>query len=621
MMNPGMMMPPTSPMDGRPMNGMIPSPYWPVLGQLPNGLHPPPPLIPVSGMSMMPPHMPMDLKPANLSPRGGDNSKERKCNLCEFKSESRDEINRHMLKVHAAENQDFLNIFGITSESLVEENAKTKEEPVKPDQSQQSPSEKPDTTINNSKLMPQNWGIVRQEMERAGEKQQQQQQQKQDQSMPANLHRMLTSGSEQYPNIPSPGGERIKLEMQQQPQPARRQNGDSPLDLTKAASHPMRPDFPHHGYFANNPYSFAHRMFEEQFVRMKQEEEMKKMRMEHLMAQAREEEAAARKRKLQMEAPPAEENSNQSGSNPSPAAQSSEATSPAQPRKRSRKGKAYKLDMISMKLQERGVNSPTNGDSGEEYLSDYDKLEIGDQTGRDESPKSIHEEGQGQGEEKVEGQSEGPGTTNIDYSEMHKSLREMNNERRPETEQHRFDGPQTPVAHHFERPLHESTPLGGYMKPQGRDYMPPQQQLPAMPGRDQNQPPNGQTTAENDPGILYSGNISKRKMFVIRRTEEGHRQVALIENGSGSGEESSEEANRDPPKDLATNQSQIPKGRPAVGSSYECNHCEIAFRDCIMYTMHMGYHGYQDPFKCNMCGHTAKDKVGFFLHIARAAHE
>ncbi|ELU16066.1 hypothetical protein CAPTEDRAFT_199858 [Capitella teleta] len=57
------------------------------------------------------------------------------------------------------------------------------------------------------------------------------------------------------------------------------------------------------------------------------------------------------------------------------------------------------------------------------------------------------------------------------------------------------------------------------------------------------------------------------------------------------------------------------------GDEYECTHCNIAFGDCIMYTMHMGYHGFSDPFKCNMCGHVARDKVAFFLHIARAPHE
>ncbi|XP_013779040.1 zinc finger E-box-binding homeobox 1-like [Limulus polyphemus] len=55
--------------------------------------------------------------------------------------------------------------------------------------------------------------------------------------------------------------------------------------------------------------------------------------------------------------------------------------------------------------------------------------------------------------------------------------------------------------------------------------------------------------------------------------------------------------------------------------SYTCKYCDLAFKDCVMYTMHMGYHGYQDPFTCNMCGQQNKDKVSFFLHIARAAHQ
>ncbi|XP_076327297.1 uncharacterized protein LOC143234109 [Tachypleus tridentatus] len=55
--------------------------------------------------------------------------------------------------------------------------------------------------------------------------------------------------------------------------------------------------------------------------------------------------------------------------------------------------------------------------------------------------------------------------------------------------------------------------------------------------------------------------------------------------------------------------------------AYTCSYCDMAFIDCIMYTMHMGYHGYQDPFTCNMCGQQNKDKVSFSLHIARVAHQ
>ncbi|CAD5114469.1 unnamed protein product [Dimorphilus gyrociliatus] len=55
-------------------------------------------------------------------------------------------------------------------------------------------------------------------------------------------------------------------------------------------------------------------------------------------------------------------------------------------------------------------------------------------------------------------------------------------------------------------------------------------------------------------------------------------------------------------------------------TKFECAHCAITFIDCILYTMHMGYHSQNEPFKCNMCGQIAANKVEFNLHIARASH-
>uniref|UniRef100_A0A182K1T7 Protein hunchback n=1 Tax=Anopheles christyi TaxID=43041 RepID=A0A182K1T7_9DIPT len=59
---------------------------------------------------------------------------------------------------------------------------------------------------------------------------------------------------------------------------------------------------------------------------------------------------------------------------------------------------------------------------------------------------------------------------------------------------------------------------------------------------------------------------------------------------------------------------------PPKERSLECKYCDIAFRDDVLYTIHMGYHGYDDVFKCNMCGEKSDDRIGFFLHIARKAH-
>ena len=60
--------------------------------------------------------------------------------------------------------------------------------------------------------------------------------------------------------------------------------------------------------------------------------------------------------------------------------------------------------------------------------------------------------------------------------------------------------------------------------------------------------------------------------------------------------------------------------RPDRRGFVECRHCRIGFRDRVTYTLHMGYHGYEAPFSCNMCGHQSADRVAFFLHIATAAH-
>ncbi|XP_059619534.1 protein hunchback [Phlebotomus argentipes] len=57
-----------------------------------------------------------------------------------------------------------------------------------------------------------------------------------------------------------------------------------------------------------------------------------------------------------------------------------------------------------------------------------------------------------------------------------------------------------------------------------------------------------------------------------------------------------------------------------VSQVYECKFCDITFKDAVLYTIHMGYHGYNDVFQCNMCGEKCDDRVAFFLHIARNPH-
>lgn len=63
-----------------------------------------------------------------------------------------------------------------------------------------------------------------------------------------------------------------------------------------------------------------------------------------------------------------------------------------------------------------------------------------------------------------------------------------------------------------------------------------------------------------------------------------------------------------------------PPTATATAKVYECKFCEISFKDAVLYTIHMGYHGYNDVYQCNMCGEKCADRVAFFLHIARDAH-
>lgn len=53
---------------------------------------------------------------------------------------------------------------------------------------------------------------------------------------------------------------------------------------------------------------------------------------------------------------------------------------------------------------------------------------------------------------------------------------------------------------------------------------------------------------------------------------------------------------------------------------YQCEQCRVLFLDHVMYTIHMGCHGFRDPFECNLCGHRSQDRYEFSSHITRGEH-
>ncbi|KAM9342046.1 zinc finger protein Eos [Pholidichthys leucotaenia] len=60
-------------------------------------------------------------------------------------------------------------------------------------------------------------------------------------------------------------------------------------------------------------------------------------------------------------------------------------------------------------------------------------------------------------------------------------------------------------------------------------------------------------------------------------------------------------------------------GRPV--RSFHCRHCHILFLDHVLFTIHMGCHGFGQPFECNICGHRSEDRYEFSSHISRGEHQ
>ncbi|XP_041056922.1 zinc finger protein Helios isoform X5 [Carcharodon carcharias] len=54
--------------------------------------------------------------------------------------------------------------------------------------------------------------------------------------------------------------------------------------------------------------------------------------------------------------------------------------------------------------------------------------------------------------------------------------------------------------------------------------------------------------------------------------------------------------------------------------AFNCEHCRVLFLDHVMYTIHMGCHGFRDPFECNICGYRSQDRYEFSSHIVRGEH-
>uniref|UniRef100_W5L0K3 IKAROS family zinc finger 4 n=1 Tax=Astyanax mexicanus TaxID=7994 RepID=W5L0K3_ASTMX len=66
---------------------------------------------------------------------------------------------------------------------------------------------------------------------------------------------------------------------------------------------------------------------------------------------------------------------------------------------------------------------------------------------------------------------------------------------------------------------------------------------------------------------------------------------------------------------------QVVDGEGQPVRTFRCEHCRIFFLDHVMFTIHMGCHGFRQPFECNICGHRSQDRYEFSSHIVRGEHQ
>lgn len=109
---------------------------------------------------------------------------------------------------------------------------------------------------------------------------------------------------------------------------------------------------------------------------------------------------------------------------------------------------------------------------------------------------------------------------------------------------------------------------------------------------------------EERSGLIYLTNHIAPHAHNGLSVKEEHRQYDVLRAGS--------EGSHDAFRVISSNGEQV--------KVYICEHCRVLFLDHVMYTIHMGCHGFRDPFECNMCGYHSQDRYEFSSHITRGEH-
>ncbi|CAK8690569.1 uncharacterized protein LOC143450741 [Clavelina lepadiformis] len=131
---------------------------------------------------------------------------------------------------------------------------------------------------------------------------------------------------------------------------------------------------------------------------------------------------------------------------------------------------------------------------------------------------------------------------------------------------------------------------------------------------------------------------SQRKLQSVRKSQRKRLSESFLDRRASS-EESSSPALQLPDVMCVSKQTKAPSKTMQLSKQYaspnsdktarldynsdvyECEHCLIIFKDYVMFTVHMGCHGFDNPFRCNVCGVDCCDRLQFACHFARGQHK
>uniref|UniRef100_A0A3B3QY38 IKAROS family zinc finger 4 n=1 Tax=Paramormyrops kingsleyae TaxID=1676925 RepID=A0A3B3QY38_9TELE len=153
--------------------------------------------------------------------------------------------------------------------------------------------------------------------------------------------------------------------------------------------------------------------------------------------------------------------------------------------------------------------------------------------------------------------------------------------------------------------------LGGREAGEGHEDLPPSCGHVASPSNGCQDSTDTESTPEEQPAATSAGGDSEQH------------PTPPVARSSGQVRESDSEPQRDEGSvALRPGNCEVrvvdSEGRPV--RSFRCTHCRVLFLDHVMFTIHMGCHGFRQPFECNICGHRSQDRYEFSSHIVRGEH-